>query len=124
LSDKENDMRMKKTYTFFLALIIMALCVSCADKPVNEPTSTPPSGNKGAVYTITDYYDENGGLPALGLALDEENAEKVLSVKVGVIGYEGALCLGHFSQLAVKVLYSVARINQRPNLYRILEHRG
>lgn len=35
----------------------------------------------GTVYIITDYYDENGEFSALGSALDEENAEKVLMVK-------------------------------------------
>jgi len=74
---------MRKTYTFFLALIIIALCVSCADEPVNEPTSTPPTDGGGTVYTITDYYDVNGGYSDLGLALDEENGEKTLTVKSG-----------------------------------------
>ena len=74
---------MKKAFAFLLGTMIVALCVSCANKPASESTEAPPPSDKGTVHTITDYYDANGGFSALGLALDEENAEKVLSVKVG-----------------------------------------
>ncbi|MCL1906000.1 MAG: hypothetical protein FWG06_03215, partial [Clostridiales bacterium] len=38
------------------------------------------SGNQ---YTIADYYGEDGGFSALGLALEENNSEKQLTVKAG-----------------------------------------
>ena len=73
---------MKKTVILLLAFVIMVSCASCADKPATGPPNTPPPNNKGTVYTITDYYDANGGFSALGSALDEENAEKVLTVQM------------------------------------------
>ena len=74
---------MRKSFAFLLAVIIMTLCASCADRPAHESANKPPSDNTGTVYTITDYYDANGGFSALGQALDEENGEKVLTVKAG-----------------------------------------
>jgi len=74
---------MKKTVIVLLAFIIMVWCASCAGTPANEQTSMPTSVDKGTVYTIADYYDANGGFSALKSALDEENGEKVLTVKAG-----------------------------------------
>ena len=73
---------MKKRIIFAaVAVFILLSCVSCSDNPTDGQTDIPPTTNTGTVYTITDYYDENGGYSALGLALEEENAEKVLTVK-------------------------------------------
>ena len=73
---------MKKRIIFaVLVVVILLSCVSCGDKPIDRQTDTSPTANTGTVYTITDYYDESGGFSALGSGLDEENAEKVLTVK-------------------------------------------
>ena len=83
---------MKKTLARLLALSIMVLCASCGGTPADEQTDTSPASGQtstapvndtGTVYTITDYYDANGGYSALGSALDEENGEKVLTVQSG-----------------------------------------
>jgi len=75
---------MKKRLIFALSAIVLLLfCASCADTPSSEQTAIPPTDNAGTVYTIADYYNANGEFSALGLALDEENAEKVLTVNDG-----------------------------------------
>lgn len=69
-----------------LAVAMLLFCASCAGIPLDEPTSTtsaPPTNVAGAVYTIADYYNADGEFSALGLALDEENAEKFLTVSSG-----------------------------------------
>jgi predicted small lipoprotein YifL len=51
--------------------------------PTSEPTSTAPEVDTG--YKITDYYNPDGSFSALGLALNEEDGEKALTVKSGDI---------------------------------------
>ena len=79
---------MKKTVTILLAAVVLLSLVSCADKPAGGGTDKPPTNkpsvdSSGTVYLIAEYYDENGGYSALGLALDEVNTEKVLTVSAG-----------------------------------------
>jgi len=63
--------------------------VTPAPGGVVEPApEIPESGgvvNAKRVYTITDYYNENGQFSELGLALNERNSEKVLTVSSGDI---------------------------------------
>ena len=97
---------MKKTFALLLTLSIIGLCASCSETPGDEQTSAPPASSQpagdqaselpaasqtstqsfnetGTVYTIIDYYDTAGGYSELGLALEEENGEKVLTVLGG-----------------------------------------
>ena len=88
---------MKKIIVVVLTLMLAAVCVSCVDKPASEQTGPSQPENTGTnttntgtttatsgkVYTITDYYNEDGGYSALGTALNEVNSEKVLVVSVG-----------------------------------------
>jgi len=71
-----------KKRIIFTALAIMLLlsCTACGGSSANDYQNTMPSDNEGAVYKIADYYDEYGGYSSLGLALTEENSEKVLTV--------------------------------------------
>jgi len=69
-----------------LAVTMLLICASCAGTPHDEPMSTtnaPPANASGTVYTIIDYYNADGGFSTLGLALNEENAEKVLTANGG-----------------------------------------
>ena len=53
-------------------------------KPLTpEPSAIEPPATSGSKYIITDYYDEDGGFSALGLALEEKNTEKQMTVTVG-----------------------------------------
>jgi len=70
---------MKKSFAILAIFTTLALCVSCNTAKSNQ-TDTPPTENPAAVYTIADYYNESGALSDLGLALEEENSEKVLSI--------------------------------------------
>lgn len=81
---------MKKAFAFLLAFLTMVFCAACGGAPANGQAGTPPpdtapADDRGTLYAIADYYDANGGFSALGLALDEENSEKVLTVKAGDI---------------------------------------
>ena len=81
---------MKRITALFLVFIMAILCLSCG-RPATDAPRPPSDGIQNAVplkktepvYIITDYYDEGGEFSALGLALDEENSEKVLTVKSG-----------------------------------------
>jgi len=76
----------KRMIAALLAIAILLFCASCAGTPSNEPTSTtsaPLADDAGTVYTIADYYNADGEFSALGLALDEENTEKVLTASCG-----------------------------------------
>jgi hypothetical protein len=76
----------RRVFIALLAVAILLLCASCASTPPNEPTNTtsaPPTDDTGTVYTIADYYNASGEFSPLGLALDEENAEKVLTIHSG-----------------------------------------
>ena len=55
------------------------------EPPVTEPPVVEPPAASGNRYTITNYYNEDGGFSALGLALEEKGSEKVLTVKGGDI---------------------------------------
>jgi hypothetical protein len=89
---------MKKTFALLLALSIMILCASCGGTPADEQMSTPQSSGSstsasnetGTVYTITAYYDADGGYSALGSALSEATGEKVLTVKSGDVLIAGS----------------------------------
>ena len=41
-----------------------------------------------------------------------------------VIGNEGALGFGHFSQLTIEIFNRIGRVNKRSDFRRILEHGG
>ena len=71
---------MNKTAAISLAILLPILCASCGDRPA---AGAPPAEDGETAYTIIDYYDADGGVSALGLALGEENSEKVLAVKAG-----------------------------------------
>jgi len=85
----------RRIFIALLAVAILLLCASCTGTPLGEPTSTtsaPPTDDTGTVYTIADYYNASGEFSALGRALDEENAEKVLRIYSGdtlVVGDRG-----------------------------------
>lgn len=66
------------TLVFLLALSLLAACST-----EKEQTDTPESNSAEKVYKIADYYNADGGFSALGLALPEENSEKVLTVSAG-----------------------------------------
>ena len=73
----------RRILVVLLTVVMLLLCASCADTPPNEPTNALPADAAGTVYTIADYYNADGGFSALGLALNEENAEKVLTATGG-----------------------------------------
>ena len=88
---------MKKPLVLLLTFLVVISCVSCGDKPSDgktgsssgassgsssgSPSSGNPSESKGTVYAIADYYNDDGTFSDLGLALNEENSERVLTVQ-------------------------------------------
>ena len=77
---------MKKTPVLLLVLVTAALCVSCGDKPASGRDTPSPgavTADESELIRISDYYDADGAFSELGLALAEENAEKVLAVNSG-----------------------------------------
>jgi len=83
---------MKKIIFAILVLAMLLSCAACAGTPASDQTSTPtsndrtstaPTNNTGTVYKIADYYNADGSFSALGLVLNEEDTEKVLTVKDG-----------------------------------------
>jgi beta-lactamase regulating signal transducer with metallopeptidase domain len=50
-----------------------------------DTTDTSSGWTSGRTYVLTDYYNNDGRFSALGLALDERNSEKVLTVSSGDI---------------------------------------
>ena len=64
----------KYSLTILLAFIAMAFCA--ASVVLQGKTAV-------TVYTVTDFYNTNGGLSDLGLALEEQDSEKTLKVKYG-----------------------------------------
>jgi len=67
---------MKKVLSLILALLlILSLLAACG--------STPSTNDAEQGYKIVDYYKSDGSFSALGLALDENNAEKTLTVAAG-----------------------------------------
>jgi hypothetical protein len=80
---------MKKLLSLTLALMFMALGASCSGNTSNEQTEAPPPENVAPIpdnaYIIADYYNEDGTFSSLGLALEEANMEKVLTIKEGEV---------------------------------------
>ena len=77
---------MKKRIILAAAVVFILLsCVSCGNKPTGGNTDTPPTEGAEPGYKIADYYNEDGTFSALGLALDEVNGEKTLTVNGGDI---------------------------------------
>ena len=80
---------MKKIFSLALsALLTLSLLTACGTsgggKTEGGNDTSPPSRNgTGTVYQIADYYDADGGFSGPGLALEEENGEKVLKGKKG-----------------------------------------
>lgn len=78
---------MKKTILTLSVLLTLFLLTACTNSAGNTDdktgTSSPLPNGTGTVYRITDYYDADGGFSSLGLALDEENSEKVLKASEG-----------------------------------------
>ena len=76
---------MKKLFILLLILIISVTCTACGGKTSTgtPQVNTPTASVTGTTYTIKSYYDSEGGYSALGLALTEENGEKVLTVNSG-----------------------------------------
>ena len=70
---------MKRILAFML-LLTLTLLTACGGNTDTTPTEGAEPG-----YKITAYYNENGTFSALGLALDEVNGEKTLTVKSGDI---------------------------------------
>ena len=73
---------MKKILAIGLVLVVFlslstSLLTACANTSRNPQPSPSPTGT---VYKITDYYNASGDFSARGLALNEENSEKVLKV--------------------------------------------
>ena len=81
-------MNIKEVLAYGLVfLFVVSLLTACggnvSNTPSNEQTATPPTDDTGDGCKILDYYNADGGFSALGLALDEENSEKVLTVTAG-----------------------------------------
>jgi len=77
---------MRRIIATLLALAVAGCCAACA-APVDDgrgasssATSVQGPTGQGAVYTIADYYNDDGTLSALGMALPQENGEPVLAV--------------------------------------------
>ena len=60
-----------------VSLTLLAACANTSRNPQTSPDAT------GTAYKITDYYTTSGSFSARGLALKEENSEKVLTVNAG-----------------------------------------
>ena len=65
----------------FVTVLSLGLVVSRASAV--DLTDAGSGMNAEKHYTITDYYNEDGKFSALGLALDEEDSERVLAVSGG-----------------------------------------
>ena len=83
---------MKKILTLALVILFAVLFLTACgnSESNNNPASdngnniNPPAADIAETgYTVTGYYDENGGFSDSGLALDGENGEKVLTVNAG-----------------------------------------
>jgi hypothetical protein len=89
-------MKMKKILTLTLIILLaFFLLTACSgkDEAAENPTESVVSvpDDLENTFVIADYYNEDGTFSALGLALDEINSEKVLTVKSGEILVVGDL---------------------------------
>jgi len=81
---RQGVITMRNILAITLVLVLaFSLLTACVSKPANNQAGTTSADSAGTVYKITDYYKDDGSFSALGLALDEENSEKVLTVKTG-----------------------------------------
>jgi len=103
---------MKKPLIVLLTISTLLFCASCSsqsgassgnqsDTPSNSQSgndsqSSQTTDESGVIYTITDYYTEAGELSDLGIALEDVNAEKILTVHTG-----DTLILGNAQYLVV-----------------------
>jgi hypothetical protein len=112
---KIGDAAMRNLLSLSLALTMLLLCAACAEtQSAESTTATPLSATQDTVYTIADYYNENGGLSALGLALplDMNTSERMLEVKAGNILVVGAKRYRISAKSIVLPLYTQPSLDQ------------